>query len=177
MRFLLDNNLSPRLAELLRAADDDVVHVRDIGMVSATDPVVIDEARAQGRVRISADTDFGTLLARTHATTPSFLLIRRASGRRASEQAAIILNNPQRCPSRPGRRRPSSCWARRRYASADFPSGHLARANSPSICATNVPSGERAHASRLIGTQSDGVSNPCSSRRSLPRAICRVGED
>ena len=93
MRFLLDNNLSPRLAELLRAADDDVVHVRDIGMVSATDPVVIDEARAQGRVRISADTDFGTLLARTHATTPSFLLIRRASGRRASEQAAIILNN------------------------------------------------------------------------------------
>jgi predicted nuclease of predicted toxin-antitoxin system len=56
-------------------------------------PAVIDEARAQGRVLISADTDFGTLLARTHATTPSFLLIRRASGRRASEQAAIILSN------------------------------------------------------------------------------------
>ena len=69
------------------------MHVRDIGMASATDTVVIDEARAQGRVLISADTDFGTLLARTHATTPSFLLIRRASGRRASEQAAIILSN------------------------------------------------------------------------------------
>ena len=62
-------------------------------MASATDPVVIDAARAQSRVLISADTDFGTLLARTHAITPSFLLVRRASGRRASEQAAIILSN------------------------------------------------------------------------------------
>jgi len=93
MRFLLDNNLSPKLADFLRAAGHDVVHVRDIGLGSAPDTVVIDEARTQGRVLISAHTDFGTLLARTHATTPSFLLIRRASGRRASEQAAIILNN------------------------------------------------------------------------------------
>ena len=38
MRFLLDNNLSPKLAELLRTAGHDVVHVRDIGMGSATDP-------------------------------------------------------------------------------------------------------------------------------------------
>jgi predicted nuclease of predicted toxin-antitoxin system len=55
--------------------------------------VVIEAARAQGRVLVSADTDFGTLLARTHATTPSFLLMRRASGRRAADQAAIILSN------------------------------------------------------------------------------------
>jgi predicted nuclease of predicted toxin-antitoxin system len=93
MRFLLDNDLSPKLADFLRAAGHDVVHVRDIGLGSATDAVVIDEARAQGTVLISADTDFGTLLARTHATRPSFLLMRRASGRRAPEQAAIILGN------------------------------------------------------------------------------------
>jgi hypothetical protein len=31
------------------------------------------------------------------------------------------------------------------------------------IWATNAPAGERAHASRLIGTQSDGVSNSCRS--------------
>jgi predicted nuclease of predicted toxin-antitoxin system len=42
-------------------------------MGSATDPVVINAARAQGRVLISAETDFGTLLARTRAATPSFL--------------------------------------------------------------------------------------------------------
>jgi hypothetical protein len=44
-------------------------------------------------VLISADTDFGTLLARGHATQLSFVLMRRASGRRAAEQAAIILSN------------------------------------------------------------------------------------
>jgi predicted nuclease of predicted toxin-antitoxin system len=32
MRFLLDNNLSPSLARLLRTAGHDVVHVRDIDM-------------------------------------------------------------------------------------------------------------------------------------------------
>jgi len=67
--------------------------MRDIGLASATDTVVIDEARTQGRVLISADTDFGTLLARGHATQLSFVLMRRASGRRAAEQAANILSN------------------------------------------------------------------------------------
>lgn len=42
---------------------------------------------------ISADTDFGALLAQSHATKPSFLLMRRASNRRAAEQAEIILDN------------------------------------------------------------------------------------
>jgi predicted nuclease of predicted toxin-antitoxin system len=93
MRFLIDNNLSPKLCDLLRPSGHDVVHVRDIGMRSAADSVVIDAARADHRVLISADTDFGTLLARTHATEPSFLLLRRASGRRAAEQAEIILGN------------------------------------------------------------------------------------
>ena len=41
MKFLLDNNLSPRLAELLRAAGHDVLHLRDLGMQKATDEVVI----------------------------------------------------------------------------------------------------------------------------------------
>ncbi len=93
MKFLVDNNLSPRLGDRLRAAGHDIVHVRDIDMRSATDAVVIEAARGDGRILISADTDFGTLLARTHATKPSFLLLRRASGRRAAEQAAIIMSN------------------------------------------------------------------------------------
>jgi predicted nuclease of predicted toxin-antitoxin system len=93
MRFLIDNNLSPRLADLLRAAGHDVVHVRDIDMRRAADVLVIEAARADDRVLISADTDFGALLAQSHATKPSFLLMRRASGRRATEQAEIILDN------------------------------------------------------------------------------------
>jgi len=32
MRFLLDNNLSPALGDLLRSAGHDVVHVREIDL-------------------------------------------------------------------------------------------------------------------------------------------------
>ena len=93
MRFLIDNNLSPKLVGLLAAAGHEVSHVRDIGLGSAPDEVVLERARSEARVLISADTDFGTLLARTGAAWPSFMLIRRAANRRASAQAALILAN------------------------------------------------------------------------------------
>jgi predicted nuclease of predicted toxin-antitoxin system len=63
MRILLDENLSPILRDLLVNAGHDVVHVRDLELVSAPDEVVMDRAAAENRVLISADTDFGTLLA------------------------------------------------------------------------------------------------------------------
>jgi predicted nuclease of predicted toxin-antitoxin system len=93
MRFLIDNNLSPLLAERFKAAGHDALHVRDIGLQAATDIVILERARADDRVLISADTDFGTLLARSHATEPSVLLIRRLSGRRAADQFTIIQAN------------------------------------------------------------------------------------
>lgn len=93
MRFLIDNNLSPLLADHLKAAGHDAAHLRDYGLQAATDPVVLGQARDDNRVLISADTDFGTLLAQEKADRPSILLIRRLVGRRAAEQAAIILAN------------------------------------------------------------------------------------
>ncbi len=70
-----------------------MVHLRDLGMQAATDEVVLARAAAESRVFISADTDFGGLLARSSATRPSVLLIRRLAGRRAADQAAIIQAN------------------------------------------------------------------------------------
>lgn len=93
MKFLIDNNLSPLLADALKAAGHDAVHLRGLGMQAATDHVVLEHARADERILVSADTDFGGLLARSGASTPSVILIRRLSGRRAAEQAAIILAN------------------------------------------------------------------------------------
>jgi predicted nuclease of predicted toxin-antitoxin system len=93
VKFLIDNNLSPLLADALKAAGHDAVHLRDLRMQAATDHVVLEHARADERVLVSADTDFGGLLARSGASTPSVILIRRLAGRRAAEQAAIILAN------------------------------------------------------------------------------------
>ncbi|MCW2568334.1 MAG: hypothetical protein JWN54_2431 [Mycobacterium sp.] len=42
---------------------------------------------------MSADTDFGVLLARQRATSPSVLLVRRRVGRRAAEQVTVIVDN------------------------------------------------------------------------------------
>jgi predicted nuclease of predicted toxin-antitoxin system len=93
MRFLLDNNLSPRLGELLAQSGHDAVHVRDIGLAQATDEIVIARAEEEGRVLVSADTDFGALLARSNRSRPSFMLFRRAVGRRVEDQAQLIVGS------------------------------------------------------------------------------------
>lgn len=95
MKFLLDENLSPLLRDLLVESGHDVIHLRDLQMAGSTDEEVIARAATLGRVLISADSDFGALLARTHATEPSFILIRRASNRRASEQSRLLTENLQ----------------------------------------------------------------------------------
>ena len=53
MRFLIDNNMSPLLAESLKAAGHDAVHLRDLGMQAAPDPVVLERAQVDERVLVS----------------------------------------------------------------------------------------------------------------------------
>lgn len=93
MRFLLDENLSPLLAVLLAEAGHDTVHVRDIGLNRTSDEVIFDAARRDDRVVVSADADFGHILARTNANRPSVVFLRRQQGRRASQVAALIIAN------------------------------------------------------------------------------------
>jgi predicted nuclease of predicted toxin-antitoxin system len=93
MRLLLDNNLSPRLAVVLSKAGWDTVHVAALGLRAAPDPVVMRTALDDDRILVSADTDFGALLAATHANRPSVVLVRRVVGRRVEALAALLLAN------------------------------------------------------------------------------------
>jgi predicted nuclease of predicted toxin-antitoxin system len=76
VNYVVDANLSPRLAALMRDAGHDAVHVRDIGLRTASDDEIINYAISTDRIVISHDTDFGTLLAYRELSKPSFILIR-----------------------------------------------------------------------------------------------------
>ena len=92
MKFLVDNALSPQVAELLAQAGHDAVHVRERGMAAADDAMVFDFAAQEDRVLVSADTDFGTILAMRGAAKPSVINLRRHQGRRAHQQAGLVLS-------------------------------------------------------------------------------------
>lgn len=88
MTFLVDNALSPDVAEHLRSAGHDAVHVRDRGLADAEDKVILELALAEARVIVTADMDFGALLVLRTQQQPSVILFRHGAPRRAVDQAA-----------------------------------------------------------------------------------------
>lgn len=93
MKFVVDANLSPRVADRLNAAGHDAVAVRDLGLHDATDDEIVDQALTDDRVIVSHDTDFGTLLAVSRQTKPSFILVRSADPLTADQVADLIIAN------------------------------------------------------------------------------------
>jgi predicted nuclease of predicted toxin-antitoxin system len=93
VRWLIDNALSPEVAAGLRQAGHDAIHVRDRLLAKATDEEIVSVAESEDRVVVSADTDFGTILAHRAGAKPSVVLFRGATPRRAAQQVALILAN------------------------------------------------------------------------------------
>ena len=92
MRFLVDESMSPRVASGLDDAGHDALHLRDLNLLGASDADVMTAAAAADRVLVSADTDFGELLAIGEHPGPSVIIFRRAS-HRPEAQTRLLLDN------------------------------------------------------------------------------------
>ena len=91
MKFLIDNPLSKVFAQKLSEAGLDVVHVRDLDLHKAPDEKIFELAKKENRIIISADTDFGTILALRKHSSPSVVIFRCVQNRKPSKQAALFL--------------------------------------------------------------------------------------
>lgn len=76
MRFLLDENLSPRHARTLRALDHDAVSIMEMGLSGAEDSDVRAKAIETGRILITLDGDFANVLRYPPAETPGVIRLR-----------------------------------------------------------------------------------------------------
>jgi len=92
VKFFIDECISPRSTNLLADAGHDAVHVVERGLAGAVDDDVLDTARKESRVLVSADTDFGEILARRGSSLPSLILFRQGN-RGAEHQVSTLLDN------------------------------------------------------------------------------------
>lgn len=75
MRFLVDANLSPRVAEWLRNNGYDATHVFDMGLNQAGDRQIFEAAANRRQILLTSDLDFGEIVAQS--STPISALILR----------------------------------------------------------------------------------------------------
>jgi len=76
VRFLIDMPLSPELATWLRERGHEADHASAVGLHSAKDQRIIEIAREQNRIIITADLDYPQLLAVSRAKDPGVILFR-----------------------------------------------------------------------------------------------------
>lgn len=86
MRFLVDMPLSPALAVWLAQQGHDAVHAFEAGLARAPDEVILERARNERRIVVTADLDYPRLLALAQAEGPGLILFR---GGDYSEQEAV----------------------------------------------------------------------------------------
>jgi predicted nuclease of predicted toxin-antitoxin system len=93
MRFLADAGLSPLTIDLLIQLGYEAAHVRTLGMQRAQEVEIVERARADSRIILTFDLDFGDVLALGVLDKPSVIILRLADERPASvnERLAAVL--------------------------------------------------------------------------------------
>jgi len=76
MKFLVDMPLSPKTVNFLRNMGFDAIRVSELGMAKAKDKDIFNYAKKNDMVVLTADLDFGTILAFTHSSKPSVIIFR-----------------------------------------------------------------------------------------------------
>ena len=77
----------------MAGAGFDVVDTRGLGMQRWADEEIVDFAAVENRVVVSADTDFGAILAKRQTAKPSFVLLRRTQNLSPQSVAALLAAN------------------------------------------------------------------------------------
>jgi predicted nuclease of predicted toxin-antitoxin system len=90
VKLLLDENLSPWVAETLRKEDGvDAVHVRERGLLEANDRAVLERAYAEDRIVVTCNADDFVRFARAHELHPGLVLVEEGDLRRP-EQLEVV---------------------------------------------------------------------------------------
>lgn len=76
MKILVDMNLSPRWTDFLAGAGHEAVHWSDVASGNEPDSQIMAWAVDRGYLILTADLDFGAILAASGETRPSVLQIR-----------------------------------------------------------------------------------------------------
>lgn len=93
MKFLIDESVSPLVAQELAAAGHDATHVHATGLTGSSDERILEHAVAENRVLVTLDTDFGALIAQSGTSVPSVILLRGEVTRRPVTQVELLLAN------------------------------------------------------------------------------------
>lgn len=90
MKFLIDEDLSPKVAEWLRVEDGiDAIHVRDRGLLGYPDPVILQKAYEEDRILVTANVKDFQRLARSHTLHPGIVLVLDGSLPRDDQMALL----------------------------------------------------------------------------------------
>ena len=76
VEFLIDMPLSPALALWLRDQGHDAIHASEADLSRSSDVIILERARSEKRVVITADLDYPRLLALLGAEGPGLILFR-----------------------------------------------------------------------------------------------------
>ncbi len=84
MRFLLDMNLPPAIADRLRAEGHDAIHALDAGFGNFSDRDLFERAAKDGRIVVTFDLDFGEIGGAADRSASGVVLLRLRLARQSS---------------------------------------------------------------------------------------------